>query len=330
MNGERAAGCGCLVLAGGLVASGIAVLVFVAALGGLLPQQTQTGSCQVLAGAAGAEGKLSPKQRHNAKVIASVGKSMGIAPQGWVVAIATAMQESNLRNVQYGDRDSLGLFQQRPSMGWGTQDQVTDPQYASRQFYQHLRQLKDWQSLQVTVAAQRVQRSAFPNAYQQWTDLARAVVSNINDGGFACAGTDAQAAGRTADGEWKPEQMGPDGLTPRTRHVMQLIERRFDERNIGGYCPGGCTTGHIATSDHYDGHAIDVMMQPYTDASRVAKGWRLARWVVANHRKLAVKYVIYHDKIWTSDNGWHAYTHPSGNTSDPTLRHLDHVHVSVY
>lgn len=330
MNGGRAAGCGCLVLAGGFVACGLTILLFVAAIGGMLPQQMTTGPCQVLTSSTGADTDLSGEQHHNAEIIAGVGKTMGIPPQGWTVAIATAMQESQLRNVQYGDRDSLGLFQQRPSMGWGTPEQVTDPHYAARQFYEHLRQLENWQSLELTDAAQRVQRSAFPDAYQQWADLARSLVSNITDGGFTCPGIGAQVAGRTASGEWAPEQMGPDGLTPRTRRVMQLIERRFGEHDIGGYCPGGCTSGHIATSDHYDGHAIDVMILPYTDPSRVQQGRQLVRWLAANHRQLAIDYLIYRDRIWQPEDGWEPYTHPSGNTSDPTLRHLDHIHVSVY
>ena len=72
------------------------------------------------------------------------------------------------------------------------------------------------------------------------------------------------------------------------------------------------------------------MMLPYTDPGRVNKGWQMTNWLVANRSKLAIKYVIYRDRIWTQDEGWHPYTHPSGNTSDPTLRHLDHIHVSVY
>lgn len=330
MNGGRVAGCGCLVLAGGFVACGLAVLLFVAALGRMLPQQMNTRPCQVLADSSSTQAGLSEQQRRNARIIAAVGKTMGVPPEGWVVAVATAMQESRLRNLDYGDRDSLGLFQQRPSMGWGTPAQVTDPRYAARQFYERLRRIDGWQSLQLTLAAQRVQRSAFPHAYQQWADLARLVVSNISDGGFTCPGVEAQAAGRTASGEWVPEQMGPDGLTPRTRHVMELIERRFDEHDIGGFCPGGCTTGHISSSDHYDGHAIDVMITPYTDPERVAKGRRIMDWLTANHRKLAIDYLIYRDRIWQPEDGWDAYTHPSGNTTDPTLRHLDHIHISVH
>ena len=108
---------------------------------------------------------LSEEQMANARIINDVGLKMGVSEKGRIIAIATAMQESNLRNINYGDRDSLGLFQQRPSCGWGSPEQVTDPQYAATKFYERLLQVPGWESLPVTVAAQKVQASAFPDAY---------------------------------------------------------------------------------------------------------------------------------------------------------------------
>lgn len=127
-----------------------------------------------------------------------------------------------------------------------------------------------------------------------------------------------------------PGQMGPEGLTPRARRIRDLVRSKFHENDIGGYCPGGCKGGHIPGSDHYTGRAIDIMIVPWHDKARVAKGWHLASWLVANAKPLGVKYVIYRARIWTPDEGWHHYEHPSGNTSNPTLQHMDHVHVSVY
>ncbi|MQA78058.1 MAG: hypothetical protein GEV10_06205 [Streptosporangiales bacterium] len=138
------------------------------------------------------------------------------------------------------------------------------------------------------------------------------------------------AVASTVEGDAGAGPMGADGLTPRARRVRDLIRSEFGESDIGGYCPGGCSSGHIAGSDHYSGRAVDVMITPWRSPARVAKGWRLASWVVGNARPLHVKYVIYRDRIWTPGRGWHAYRHPSGDTSNPTLRHLDHVHVSVY
>ena len=125
-------------------------------------------------------------QRENAATIVQVGVALAVPERGEVVALATAMQESQLYNLgdlgANNDHDSLGLFQQRPSMGWGTAAQVTDPVYAATAFYLALKRVPGWESMAVTVAAQRVQRSAFPNAYAQWetdaTALAQATLCN--------------------------------------------------------------------------------------------------------------------------------------------------------
>ncbi|AEA28647.1 C40 family peptidase [Pseudonocardia benzenivorans] len=124
---------------------------------------------------------LSDEQRNNAQTIIGVAKDMGAPPRAWLVALATAMQESGLRNINYGDRDSLGLFQQRPSQGWGSPAQVTDPVYSTRTFLTHLLQVPGWDTLPVTVAAQTVQRSAFPDAYAKWEGLAAALVGQLAD-----------------------------------------------------------------------------------------------------------------------------------------------------
>jgi cell wall-associated NlpC family hydrolase len=114
-----------------------------------------------------------------AQTVVATGISLHVPARGQVVALATAMQESRLRNLAGGDRDSIGLFQQRPSQGWGTPDQLHDPVYASRAFYQALLKVPGWQQLTVTQAAQRVQRSAFPDAYARWEPLATALQKAI-------------------------------------------------------------------------------------------------------------------------------------------------------
>ncbi|WDV33661.1 hypothetical protein OIM90_27600 [Streptomyces sp. AD16] len=115
----------------------------------------------------------------NAKTIQATGVAMNIPARGQVVALATALQESGLRNLTYGDRDSLGLFQQRPSMGWGTASQILDPVHASTKFYEGLKKVSGWQSLSVTQAAQAVQKSGFPEAYAKWESLATALQKAI-------------------------------------------------------------------------------------------------------------------------------------------------------
>lgn len=133
--------------------------------------------------------KLSAAQVTNARTIIAVGKGHGFSKRGQIVAIATAMQESTLHNLKYGDRDSQGLFQQRPSMGWGSVSQITDPVMASRAFYgvaSHtnnpgLKDIRGWESMSVTRAAQAVQRSGYPDAYAKWERLATELVERNQD-----------------------------------------------------------------------------------------------------------------------------------------------------
>lgn len=123
--------------------------------------------------------KLNQEMRTNAQVIFKVGKALGVSDYGIVIALATAMQESSLKNINYGDRDSIGLFQQRPSMGWGTVSEIMDPEYSSRAFFggqtgpnfgrtPGLLDIKNWSTMTLTKASQAVQISAFPDAYQKW------------------------------------------------------------------------------------------------------------------------------------------------------------------
>ena len=120
-------------------------------------------------------GPFTVEQADNAATIAGVGLAMGMPDHAVTVALATALQESGLRNLPGGDRDSAGLFQQRPSQGWGTFAQVTDPVYAATAFYAKLRTEPDWPTLSVTKAAQLVQRSATPEAYARWEPAARSL-----------------------------------------------------------------------------------------------------------------------------------------------------------
>lgn len=117
---------------------------------------------------------LTAEQANNAAIIAAMGERKGFETAGVTVALATAIQESSLRNLDYGDRDSLGLFQQRPSQGWGEAESVTDPYYASDAFYSALARVDGWKDMAVTDAAQAVQRSGFPLAYADHEDEARA------------------------------------------------------------------------------------------------------------------------------------------------------------
>jgi len=117
---------------------------------------------------------LSGEQANNAATIAAVGIRLGMPDHAVTIALAAALQESNLYNLPDGDRDSAGLFQQRPSQGWGSRVQILDPVYAATAFYQRLRAQPGWEQRSVAAAAQLVQRSAAPFAYAQWEPRARA------------------------------------------------------------------------------------------------------------------------------------------------------------
>ncbi|MDO5677456.1 MAG: hypothetical protein Q4G35_08130 [Propionibacteriaceae bacterium] len=121
--------------------------------------------------------RLSPAQARNSSIIVAASIERGLPEQAAVIAIATAYQESGLRNLDYGDRDSLGLFQQRPSYGWGTEEEIMDPWYSSHRFYEELVKFTNWDTTDVNDIAQKVQRSGHPEAYRKHEGNSRVVAA---------------------------------------------------------------------------------------------------------------------------------------------------------
>lgn len=162
-------------------------------------------------------GTLGQEQMRNAAIIISVGQRMKVPPRGWVIAIGTALQESVLTNLpdlgRRNDHDSLGLFQQRPSQGWGTPAQLMDPQYSSQKFYERLLTVHGWQTMALTDAAQAVQRSAFPDAYAKHEPLATQIVNLLANGAARAVGAlndlRCAAAGEIAASGWTIPVRGP-------------------------------------------------------------------------------------------------------------------------
>jgi hypothetical protein len=172
-----------ILSANGLSASSIIYAGRTLVIPGAGVQPAQVGPVTVVSSSAGSV-------QANARVIISVGRSLGVPDYGIVIALAAAEQESGLQNLSYGDRDSVGLFQQRPSAGWGTIAQLTTPSYAAALFYggphnpnkgktRGLLDIPGWQSMTVTQAAQAVQVSAAPNAYAKWEAPARALLAQL-------------------------------------------------------------------------------------------------------------------------------------------------------
>src|SRR5919205_570427 len=170
----------------------VLVLLFVGvlALGGLAWSRGVLDALPVrehcTATALGRSTELDPEQAGNAAIIVGVAVRRGLPARAATIGIATAMQESKLVNLPGGDRDSLGLFQQRPSQGWGTPAQIRDPVYASNAFYDVLVKVEGYENLPITAAAQRVQRSAFPTAYAEHEPEARILASALT--GYSPAG----------------------------------------------------------------------------------------------------------------------------------------------
>lgn len=129
---------------------------------------------------------LTRAQVKNARTIIAVGRQHRVPTRGIKIALMAALQESSLRNLNRGDRDSVGLFQQRPSQGWGKRSKLRDPVYASRAFYgvtqgtrnHGLLQIRGWKKMSHGTAAQRVQRSAYPRAYAKWARTADRLIAS--------------------------------------------------------------------------------------------------------------------------------------------------------
>jgi hypothetical protein len=248
---------------------------------GQLPIQVPVGKgCQARTDAGSVQ--LYPAQMANAATIAAVGVTSGIPDRGIVVALATAMQESELLNLDYGDRDSLGLFQQRPSQGWGSPDQVRDPRYASAAFYNKLLTVPGWQEMRVTEAAQAVQRSAFPEAYEKWAFDAQ-LLGEALIGVHATAITCAKVAEPTLRGAAAAEALAA-GLR--------------------------AEWGQLASTAAATG-ADSLAIRAGPDRA----GWQLAHWLVANSVNHNVSRVTYGEHQWTVDSGeWMEVDTPSADT----------------
>lgn len=334
-----------LGLVGGGLAIPFAVLAIIGAviLGLLAPlsgQQNQaraaacTDALTSAAVDAASTGGLDRDQRQNAAAVIGTGQKLKIPTYGWVVSLATALQESRLRNLDYGDRDSLGLFQQRAN--WGSVAERTDPKTATTMFFTGgrngyheagLLDIRGWQQMSVAEAAQAVQRSAFPDAYADDEPLARALVGELGAGQLpdGCGPVPAQMCPKTP---WPGVE---HGLKPDALIVLRCLHHRFPKfrtfYGVGDRPAGG-------DGDHAAGRAVDAML-PFDDyKSPQAKkyGWKVANWLRGHHTDFGIKYIIFDAKIWSvahDDEGWRPYSHYAGCTSDTCL-HYNHIHTSVY
>ena len=172
---------------------------------------------------------LSTEQAENAALIAAIGVQRGLPARAVSIALATAYQESKIQNLDHGDRDSLGLFQQRPSQGWGTAEQIQNPRYAINRFYDELEKIDGFETMRITEAAQEVQRSGFPEAYEDHAEDGRALASALT--GYSRAKFTCVVREEGADAQ----RLNAAGLTPRAAKVRRDLERAFGTQTLGGF-----------------------------------------------------------------------------------------------
>ncbi|GAA2782673.1 hypothetical protein VO63_32225 [Streptomyces showdoensis] len=246
--------------------------------------------------------EFTPEQASNAATIAAVGTSRRMPERAVTIALATALQESALYNIEHGDRDSLGLFQQRPSQGWGTPEQILDPVYSSGKFYEGLEKVPGYSRLPLTVAAQKVQRSGFPQAYAKHEPDAALLSAALT--GRAPASLEC-----TADVS--------EGRPGDPARVRDEVVRAFGERTAPKRAPQDAKGAPAAGS----GAAAVVELSVPVRASagtREQRGWELAQWAVARADELRVAEVGYGDRVWRADDSSGGWEKAKGTGADGT------------
>ena len=245
-----------IALVGALIWGGLA-------LWSALTRQPMPTDDQCVATARGSTATVTLEQARNAAIISAVGLRRGLPTRAVTIALATAYQESGIRNLDYGHADSVGLFQQRPSQGWGRVKQIMDPYYSSGQFYSALMKVKNWRTDDINDVAQKVQRSAHPDAYRKHVARATALaaaLTGVEPGGLSCK-------------VGSPAKADPDGLA-------RLIRTAF---------------GNEVTVTRSDDRLL-------VSASTQQRAWAAAHLAVANTGQYGVAQVSVGGGEWAHDN----------------------------
>ncbi|MCR6687912.1 hypothetical protein [Cellulomonas sp.] len=269
-----------LTLLTALLAAGVGAVVV--ALDRVSPEPVVAASCAATVD--GTSWHLSPDQAQNAALFAGMAARRGLPARAVTIAIATALQESRMENIDYGDRDSIGLFQQRPSQGWGTVEQIMNPTYATRKFFEGLEKVDGYEDMEITVAAQAVQRSGFPDAYAQHEGRARAWASALtghSPGALTCTLDDAPGPADPAAARDRAQRDWGDTVRARVREASDDA-------------PAGLDLTAVAA-----------------DAALGAQS--LAAWAVATADVLGAQQVSVGDRTWDRESGeWSAVERPLG------------------
>ncbi|MFI9774812.1 heavy metal transporter [Streptomyces sp. NPDC051956] len=300
-----------LVRRGRLLRIGAAVVVLLAVAAYLIVQYVSGGRpaprCTVVSGNDdGASYEFTSEQAVNAATISAVGTSRGMPERAVTIALATALQESGLRNIHHGDRDSLGLFQQRPSEGWGTQAQIMDPVYAAGRFYEHLDKIPGYSRLPLTVAAQRVQRSGYPQAYAKHEPDATLL---------AAALTGRAGASLTCEGRPSGTEVRKPGDPAKVRAAMV---RDFG-REVSPAAGGG-------------GYDVTVPVPATVDSAEGGerqRGWELAHWAVANSSALRIERVSYAGRDWIAGDAGGKWSGAAAQAAAGAEKGLGEVRIVI-
>ncbi len=228
--------------------------------------------------ASGTTFTFTPEQTANAALISAVAVERGLPPRAATIAIATAIQESKLRNLTYGDRDSVGLFQQRPSQGWGTREQILDAVYSTGKFYDALVKVPGYTTGEITKVAQAVQRSAFPEAYADHEQQGRVLASTLT--GQSPAGLGCKLADPTA-------------VSPAT-DVASDLKAQMGSRSVA-------SSGVLRVS-----------------AADATHAWAAAQWAVARADAYGIARVEVAGRTWDRSDADPALTWGTGGSSDAT------------
>jgi hypothetical protein len=242
--------------------------------------QSELFSPSCTATASGSSVTFSPEQVANAALVAAISDKRGLPPRAASIAIATAIQESKLRNLAYGDRDSVGLFQQRPSMKvWGTREQILDPVHATNAFYDALVKIDGYESMPITEVAQLVQKSAYPDAYADHEQEGRILASTLrgqSPAGFVC-------------------QLRPaEGASPVATVAADL-------------------NSQLGVTATVEGSTLRI------DAPSDQLAWAAGQWAVARAEAYGVNRVQVGDRAWSRGTGGSADSWSTGESA-PTPR----------
>ena len=233
-----------------------------------------TPQCTITA--AGMTESFDPEQTGNAALISAVSMQRGLSPRAATIALTTAYQESKIRNIRFGDRDSLGLFQQRPSQGWGTKEQILDPIYSTNKFYDALVKFKGYERADITEIAQKVQRSGYPEAYRDHEGQGRVLASALTG-------------------------HSPAGLTCRLDDPTKVAEPSLVATDLAE---------QMGIKGAKAGNGVVTVTAP-----DVRRAWAAGHWAVARAEQYGITKVEVGERAWERGNGDEGWSEGTASTA---------------